>query len=58
LIFDRFYKVDSMRSNGSGTGLWLTLAKHILEKLHGFSLKITSTIGTGTQVKICRMPAP
>lgn len=53
-VFDRFYKADSMRPNGSGTGLWLTLSKHILEKLHGFTLAISSTLGSGTCVTITR----
>jgi signal transduction histidine kinase len=43
-----------MRPNGSGTGLWLTLAKHILEKLHGFTLSIASTVGKGTRVSIVK----
>lgn len=54
-VFDRFYKADSMRPNGSGTGLWLTLSKHILEKLHGFTLSISSTLGSGTCVTITRL---
>lgn len=56
-VFDRFYKADSMRPNGSGTGLGLTLAKHILEKLHGFRISISSTVGVGTQVTISQKAA-
>jgi len=53
-VFDRFYKADSMRPNGSGTGLGLTLAKHILEKLHGFEIGISSTVGVGTRVTVSK----
>lgn len=57
-VFDRFYKSDSMRPNGSGTGLGLTLAKHILEKLHGFAITISSTVGKGTRVTISKTYIP
>ncbi len=56
-IFDRFYKVDIARTNGSGNGLGLALAKHITEQLHGFQLKIESHLGKGTTLQISRIPS-
>lgn len=44
-IFDRFYQVDKVHPNGSGIGL--SLAKAFIE-LHGGSIGVESTLGTGT----------
>jgi two-component system, OmpR family, sensor kinase len=48
-IFDRFYRADKSRgkTNGSGAGLGLAIAKKILE-LHGSELKVSSQMGKGT----------
>lgn len=45
-IFDRFYRVDKVRPNGSGIGL--ALAKAFAE-LHGGSLTVESQLGRGTE---------
>lgn len=51
-IFERFYRVDKSRSKSTGgTGLGLAIVKHIVEQ-HGAELKITSTLGVGTEIKI------
>jgi two-component system, OmpR family, heavy metal sensor histidine kinase CusS len=49
-MFDRFYRVDSARSE-EGTGLGLTIVKSIMD-LHCGSLVIDSTLGKGTVVKL------
>ncbi len=41
-IFDRLYKVDTARTNGSGHWLWLSIAQKIIEWLHGMKLSVTS----------------
>jgi two-component system heavy metal sensor histidine kinase CusS len=49
-VFDRFFRVDSSRSQGSGgTGLGLAIVKSIAV-LHGGNVEISSEPGQGTRV--------
>lgn len=49
-IFDRFYRVDRMRSKHSGgTGLGLAIVKSIVE-LHGGSVGVKSKVDEGTEI--------
>lgn len=50
LIFQRFYRVDKSRSRASGgSGIGLTLAKHLIEA-QGGEISVTSTgVGKGSQ---------
>jgi two-component system heavy metal sensor histidine kinase CusS len=55
-VFDRFFRVDSSRSQGSGgTGLGLAIVQSIA-LLHGGNVEIWSQPGEGTRVTL-RMPA-
>jgi two-component system heavy metal sensor histidine kinase CusS len=54
-VFDRFFRVDSSRSQGSGgTGLGLSIVQSIAQ-LHGGNVEISSQPGQGTRVTL-RMP--
>lgn len=54
-VFDRFFRVDSSRSQGSGgTGLGLAIVQSIA-LLHGGKAEIASQLGEGTKV-ILRLP--
>ncbi len=49
---ERFYRVDRARSRDlGGTGLGLAIVKHLV-KAHGWDMKIESTYGWGTKVRI------
>ncbi len=49
-LFDRFYRVDKSRSRqGGGSGLGLSIVKHILEA-HGQTINVRSTPGLGTTI--------
>jgi two-component system heavy metal sensor histidine kinase CusS len=55
-VFDRFFRVDSSRSQGSGgTGLGLAIVQSIAQ-LHGGKAEISSQPGQGTRVTL-HMPA-
>lgn len=52
MIFDRFYRVDKMRSRETGgTGLGLAIAKSVVLMHHGI-IKVDSTEGVGTTFSI------
>ena len=54
-VFDRFYRVDSSRSQASGgTGLGLAIVQSIM-LLHGGNVEIASRVGQGTRVTL-RLP--
>lgn len=54
-VFDRFFRVDTSRSQASGgTGLGLAIVKSITQ-LHGGTVEIASQLGKGTRVML-RMP--
>ena len=55
-VFDRFFRVDSARSQGSGgTGLGLAIVQSIVV-LHGGNVEISSQLGQGTRV-VLHVPA-
>jgi len=47
-IFDKFYRVKANSKLAKGTGLGLTLVKHIVETVHDGKLSVTSTEGNGS----------
>lgn len=51
-IFDRLYKVDTARTSGSGHGLGLSIARKIIEDLHGMKVSAKSKLGQGTVFSI------
>jgi heavy metal sensor kinase len=51
-IFDRFYRVDKVRTGGEGgTGLGLSIATSIA-KMHGGSIEAESHVGAGTTFRV------
>jgi two-component system phosphate regulon sensor histidine kinase PhoR len=53
-IFERFYKVDRARGGQPGSGLGLSIARHLIE-LQGGTIAAQSTPGDGTVVRV-RLP--
>ena len=53
-IFERFYKVDRARGGQPGSGLGLSIARHLVE-LQGGTITAESTPGAGTLVRV-RLP--
>jgi len=47
-IFDKFYRVKANKKLANGTGLGLTLVKHIIETVHDGKLSVTSEGGKGS----------
>ena len=50
-VFDKFYRADSSSTAVSGTGLGMTIARHLVE-LHGGKVWIESVSGQGTTVHL------
>ncbi len=48
-ICDKFYRVQGSNKLAKGTGLGLTLVKHIIETAHDGKLLVTSEIGKGSR---------
>jgi two-component system phosphate regulon sensor histidine kinase PhoR len=47
-IFDKFYRVQANSKIAKGTGLGLTLVKHIIETVHEGRIAVTSEVGKGS----------
>jgi signal transduction histidine kinase len=54
-IWDRFYKADESRTmrtdGGTGTGLGLTIVKHLINGMHG-TIEVRSRVGEGTEFRL------
>lgn len=53
-IFDKFYRVDATNTAISGTGLGMTIVKHLVEAQSG-EITVTSSLRVGTTVTV-RLP--
>ena len=49
LVFDKFYRIDNYKRVAFGTGLGLSLCKHIVETLHQGAIGVESTLGMGSR---------
>ena len=47
-IFDKFFRVGANKRMAKGTGLGLTLVRHIIETVHDGKLSVTSETGKGS----------
>lgn len=47
-IFEKFYRAEGHTKMAKGTGLGLTLVKHIIESVHDGKLSVTSETGVGS----------
>ena len=47
-VFEKFYRVKKNKQMAAGTGLGLPLAKHIVEDVHGGTLRVESVLGQGS----------
>ena len=48
-VFDKFYRIDNYKQLAPGTGLGLTLCKHIVETLHHGHIGVESKLGMGAK---------
>ncbi len=48
-LFDKFYRVENYKRIATGTGLGLSLCKHIVETLHDGQIGIESKLGMGSK---------
>ena len=51
-IFDKFYRVQANKKLAEGTGLGLTLGRHMVETVHDGKLSVTSEQGKGSTFSI------
>jgi len=51
-IFDKFYRVKGHKKMAKGTGLGLTLVKHIVETVHDGKLTVASEAGKGSAFRM------
>ena len=51
-IFGKFYRVEKDQHMAAGTGLGLSLAKHIVEDVHGGRLAVTSELNVGSTFSV------
>jgi two-component system, OmpR family, phosphate regulon sensor histidine kinase PhoR len=51
-VFEKFYRVKKDKDMAPGTGLGLSLAKHIIEDVHGGQLAVESTPGVGSTFSV------
>jgi len=51
-VFDKFYRVHKNKDMAAGTGLGLSLAKHIVEDVHGGKLTVRSKLGKGSTFSV------
>jgi two-component system phosphate regulon sensor histidine kinase PhoR len=47
-LFDKFYRVDAHKDIAPGTGLGLSLVRHIVEVVHGGQIGVTSQVSAGS----------
>lgn len=56
-VFDKFYRADATNTAISGTGLGMTIVKHLVEAQSG-QVHVTSSLGRGTTVTIALPVVP